>query len=95
MAAQFIIDITEGFLYPVFGSGLLLTMFLFGVVIMVLLAMRVNIMAILMVIIPLALAFTVGQRLTNMVTFEPWIFYVLMLYIGLGLAVVVVINFFK
>lgn len=66
-----------------------------GFFVVFLFIVRANLAAVMMVIIPLVLTFTLAPKLNDMIAIEPWIFYALLLGFGVIAGFVILINVFK
>jgi len=81
--------------FQIFGNGFIMALFIVMFFVVMLFIMRANFAAILIVILPLTLGLAFNKSFTNMIEFQPWIFYALLLAFGVIAGTMIIINALK
>lgn len=78
--------------YQVLGNGFIMALFVIAFFMIIMFIMRAPMGAILIVLLPIILSFTISNRASSFIEFPPYIFYVLLLVVGFALATVIILS---
>lgn len=78
--------------YQLLGDGLIMSLFLSGVILIILLAIKANVATYFIILIPMFLGFAINMTTTNIIEFPPWIFYIVYIAFGIIFATMFLIN---
>lgn len=84
------INLIANFFYGIFGSGVIMTLVIFSVVILTLVTLRANLGVSLLILIPLAVGFVLNNQFSNMVGLEPWILITFFMMAGIMFALFII-----
>lgn len=78
--------------FQLFGSGVIMAIFVVVFFVIMLFLMRANIATILIVLLPLTLGLAFNRQFTNFIDFAPWVYWILLLAFGLIAGGVIVVS---
>jgi len=78
--------------YQVLGNGFIMALFVIAFFMIIMFIMRAPMGAMLIVLLPIILSFTISNRASSFIEFPPYIFYVLLLVVGFALATVIILS---
>ena len=81
--------------FQIFGNGKIMALFIISFFVILLFLMRANLATILLVIIPLILAFTLNPVTTNFIDIEPYVYFSLLGVLAILFAFTIIINALK